>query len=548
MTEGQLWTAVSAGLLTSGQMTRALQQFGLEAKTPKDLQALLLKQALEGSMSVAAAAADEAVAAAAADEAARVKAQAAADETARVQAQAATAEAAAAVAQAQEIHLASLRAAAAAAAAELAAAEAAASAPAPPTSPMPTHARPGQGSPQSVVEVVPVEEGIDAVLSPFGGSTTVPRAIQGTAPTDPLPDAYRRGVLRQLDLNFLRSLAKKPDLAVAESALRIAKQDRAMLGGLPTSVLRRVVSFVTSQGFGDMPEEFLFTPAWTAAASQRAAESAAVVAHLAAGLPPKHPLAHLLEACGSKVTDRGCASSVVHLLESLVDLTPVVDSVEAALLKEEELKVLRINWEDLELNRGFLAVTITSFITQFDEMLAALAKVGRGTSLDIVQQLVHFLTAGVSPGPEGSRQSKVYNLLIRLETDYELGAFRDLHQLRVFIKKISDRADAGLDPSAAAAPRPSPAKPAPGVRAAAPAGSAPRAAAAVALAQTKARPSYYFMSPAVHALAKHLRHCFRCGGTDHMLDSCTAKERGCALCGEPHKADDCPQPPAAKNE
>jgi hypothetical protein len=149
-----------------------------------------------------------------------------------------------------------------------------------------------------------------------------------------LPDAYRRGVLRQLDLNFLRSLAKKPDLAVAESALRIAKQDRAMLGGLPTSVLRRVVSFVTSQGFGDMPEEFLFTPAWTAAASQRAAESAAVVAHLAAGLPPKHPLAHLLEACGSKVTDRGCASSVVHLLESLVDLTPVVDSVEAALLNE----------------------------------------------------------------------------------------------------------------------------------------------------------------------------------------------------------------------
>ena len=54
MTEGQLWTAVSAGLLTSGQMTRALQQFGLEAKTPKDLQALLLKQALEGSMAVSA--------------------------------------------------------------------------------------------------------------------------------------------------------------------------------------------------------------------------------------------------------------------------------------------------------------------------------------------------------------------------------------------------------------------------------------------------------------------------------------------------------------
>ena len=67
MTEDQLWTAVSAGLLTSGQMTRALQQFGLEATTPEGYQALLLKQALEGSMAVAAAAADEA---------ARVKAQA----------------------------------------------------------------------------------------------------------------------------------------------------------------------------------------------------------------------------------------------------------------------------------------------------------------------------------------------------------------------------------------------------------------------------------------------------------------------------------------
>ena len=233
-----------------------------------------------------------------------------------------------------------------------------------------------------------------------------------------------------MDLNFLSSLAEKPDVAVAESALRIAKQDRAMLGGLPTSVLRRVVSFVTSKGFGDMPEEFLDTPAWRVAASQHAADSAAVVAHLAAGLPPKHPLAHLLEACGSKVTDRGCASSVVHLLESLVDLTPVVDSVEAALLKEEELRELRLNWEDLELNRGFLAVTITSFITQFDEMLAALAKVGRGTSLDIVQQLVHFLTADVSPGPVGSRQRKVYHLLLRLQTDHEPGAFPDLPRLR----------------------------------------------------------------------------------------------------------------------
>ena len=43
MTEDQLWTAVSAGLLTSGQMTRALQQFGLVAATPKGYQALLLK-------------------------------------------------------------------------------------------------------------------------------------------------------------------------------------------------------------------------------------------------------------------------------------------------------------------------------------------------------------------------------------------------------------------------------------------------------------------------------------------------------------------------
>jgi hypothetical protein len=88
-------------------------------------------------------------------------------------------------------------------------------------------------------------------------------------------------------------------------------------------------------------------------------------------------------------------------------------------------------------------------------------------------------------------------------------------------------------------------RPSPG---AASAGSAPRAAAAVALEQTKARPSYHYMSPAVHALAKDLKRCFRCGGTDHMLDRCTAKERGCALCGGVHKADDCTQPPAAKNE
>ena len=50
MTEDQLWTAVSAGLLTSGQMTRALQQFGLAATTPKGYQALLLKHAFVGSM------------------------------------------------------------------------------------------------------------------------------------------------------------------------------------------------------------------------------------------------------------------------------------------------------------------------------------------------------------------------------------------------------------------------------------------------------------------------------------------------------------------
>ena len=454
-------------------------------------------------------------------------------------------------------HLASLKATAAAAAAALAAAEAEAAgayAPAPAPSPVttPTKVReqgPGQGSPQSVVELMPPEEeDIAAVLGAVAAFSTVPRAIQGTAPTDPLPGAYRKGVLRQLALNFLSSLAASPNVAVAEAALRIAQQDPAMLGALSASVLRRVVSFVASKGAGAMPAEFLVTPAWTAAVTQRAADSAAVVAHLAAGLPPDHQLAHLLEACDSKVTDLGCASSVVHLLESLVDLTPVVDSVEAALLKEAELRELRLNWVDLELNHGFLGLAITSFITQFDEMLAALAKVGRGTSLDIVQQLVHFLTADVSPGPVGSRQRKVYHLLLRLQTDHELGALSDLPRLRVFIKRISDRADAGLDPSAAAASRPRPATPVPDVRTAASAGSAPRAAAAVALEQPTTRLSYHYMSPAVHFLAKNLKQCFRCGSKVHMLDGCTAKERGCALCGGVHKADDCPQPPAAKNE
>ena len=81
------------------------------------------------------------------------------------------------------------------------------------------------------------------------------------------------------------------------------------------------------------------------------------------------------------MTDLGCASSVVHLLESLVDLTPVVDSVEAALLKEAELRVKCLDWEDLERTHGFLAVAITSFIKQFNKMLAALTKVDRGNLL-----------------------------------------------------------------------------------------------------------------------------------------------------------------------
>ena len=111
------------------------------------------------------------------------------------------------------------------------------------------------------------------------------------------------------------------------------------------------------------------------------------------------------------------------LLESLVDLTPVVDSVEAALLKETELREKRIDWEDLERTYGYLGVTTTSFIQQFDKMRAALIKVDRGTSLDIVQQLVHFLTADASPGPKGSRQRKVSHLLSRLQADFDLGAF-----------------------------------------------------------------------------------------------------------------------------
>ena len=77
MTEGQLWTAVSAGLLTSGQMTRALQQFGLEAKTTKGYKALLLQQALARSSGPASLpnAQETAEAAAADDEAAQVKVQ-----------------------------------------------------------------------------------------------------------------------------------------------------------------------------------------------------------------------------------------------------------------------------------------------------------------------------------------------------------------------------------------------------------------------------------------------------------------------------------------
>ena len=141
-------------------------------------------------------------------------------------------------------------------AAEAAAAEAAgAYAPAPAPSPVttPTKVRPGQGSPHSVVEVMPTEEDIAAVLGSFGGSQTVSRAIRGPAPTDPLPGAYRKGVLRQLALNFLSSLATMSDVAVAEAALRIAQQDPAMLSALSAPVLRSVVAFVESKGSGAMP-------------------------------------------------------------------------------------------------------------------------------------------------------------------------------------------------------------------------------------------------------------------------------------------------------
>ena len=77
MTEDQLRTAVSAGLLTSGQMTRALQQFGLEATALKGYQPALLKQALEGSSGPASSpnAQETVEEAVAADEAARVEAE-----------------------------------------------------------------------------------------------------------------------------------------------------------------------------------------------------------------------------------------------------------------------------------------------------------------------------------------------------------------------------------------------------------------------------------------------------------------------------------------
>ena len=400
----------------------------------------------------------------------------------------------------------------------------------------------------------PEEPDIATVLGAVAASPPAPRAMRGPAPTALSPAAYRTGMLRLLSMNFLGSLTIMPDVAVAEAALCTAKQDPTMLGAISATELRSAVAFVASKGTGAMPAEFRATPAWEAAATQHAAVSAAFVAYLAAGLPPNHPLAPLLEECDSEVTDLGCASAVVRLLKSLDDLTPVVDSVEAELLKEAELREKCIDWEDLERTYGYLGVTITSFIQQFDKMRAALIKVDRGTSLDIVQQLVHFLTADASPGPKGSRQRKVYHMMSRLQTDFDLGAFPDLTQLRVFTKRISDLADAGLDTAeaaaqaAAAASRPRPAKPMPDVRTAASAGSAPRAAAAVALEQPTTRLSYHHMSPAVHFLAKNLKRCFRCGSKVHMLDGCTAKERGCALCGGVHKADDCPQPPAAKNE
>ena len=70
--------------------------------------------------------------------------------------------------------------------------------------------------------------------------------------------------------------------------------------------------------------------------------------HMAPHTSTPRPCRPLLEECASKVTDLGCASAVVRLLKSLDDLTPVVDSVEAALLKETELREMRIDWEVLQ--------------------------------------------------------------------------------------------------------------------------------------------------------------------------------------------------------
>ena len=79
-------------------------------------------------------------------------------------------------------------------------------------------------------------------------------------------------------MNFLGSLATMPDVAVAEAALRTAQQDPAMLGALSAPELRSVVAFVASKGSGAMPAKFRATPAWTAAVTQHAADSAAFVA------------------------------------------------------------------------------------------------------------------------------------------------------------------------------------------------------------------------------------------------------------------------------
>ena len=111
-----------------------------------------------------------------------------------------------------------------------------------------------------------------------------------------------------------------------------------------------------------------------------------------------------------------------------------------------------------------------------------------------------------------------------------LGWFRDLCTAARELRLEQD------EPSPSPAPR-QPSRPAPEPR-----------AAAVALVPPKVRPYFHRMSDSVRRRVIDLRHCFRCGSKDHMVDGCTAAQPGCALCGGEHKADDCPQPPAPKNE